>query len=46
MIAVACPNCAKMLEDALKSEFLDDRIQIMDLAEVILTCTEKGNGES
>lgn len=41
VVGVACPNCAKMLEDATKSEFLDDKIQIMDLAEIIRTFTEQ-----
>ncbi|MEJ2587347.1 MAG: (Fe-S)-binding protein [Deltaproteobacteria bacterium] len=41
VVGVACPNCAKMLEDATKSKFLDDKIQIMDLAEIIRTFTEQ-----
>jgi len=40
VVAVACPNCAKMLEDAVKAEFLDDQIRIMDLAEIIRALTE------
>jgi Fe-S oxidoreductase len=35
VMAVACPKCAKMLEDAIKSENLDDKIRVMDLAEII-----------
>ncbi|RLA79942.1 MAG: (Fe-S)-binding protein [Deltaproteobacteria bacterium] len=35
IIAVACPMCAKMLDDAVKSEELDETIKVMDVAEVI-----------
>jgi Fe-S oxidoreductase len=35
VIAVACPKCAKMLDDAIKAEQLDGRLAIMDLAEII-----------
>jgi Fe-S oxidoreductase len=35
IIAVACPNCAKMLEDAVKAELLDDKLAVMDLAELV-----------
>ncbi|MEW6264080.1 MAG: (Fe-S)-binding protein [Thermodesulfobacteriota bacterium] len=35
VLAVACPKCAKMLEDASKLENLDGRIRIMDLAEIV-----------
>jgi Fe-S oxidoreductase len=35
IIAVACPNCAKMLEDAVKAEFLEDNLAVMDLAELV-----------
>ncbi|MDQ1333715.1 MAG: hypothetical protein QG552_665 [Thermodesulfobacteriota bacterium] len=38
IIAVACPQCAKMLEDAVKSEELDDRLKVMDLAEIVSGC--------
>jgi Fe-S oxidoreductase len=36
VLAVACPKCAKMLEDALKAENLDGSLKVMDLAELIL----------
>jgi Fe-S oxidoreductase len=39
ILAVACPNCAKMLEDAIKTEDLGDKLRVMDLAELVLTCT-------
>jgi Fe-S oxidoreductase len=35
IIAVACPNCAKMLEDAVKAELLEDKLAVMDLAELV-----------
>ena len=38
IIAVACPQCAKMLEDAVKSEGLDERLKVMDVAEIVSGC--------
>jgi Fe-S oxidoreductase len=38
IIAVACPQCAKMLEDAVKSEELDERLKVMDVAEIVNGC--------
>ncbi len=38
IIAVACPQCAKMLEDAVKSEELDERLRVMDVAEIVNGC--------
>jgi len=38
IIAVACPQCAKMLDDAVKSEDLEDRLTVMDIAEILKTC--------
>ena len=35
IIAVACPQCAKMLEDGIKAEELDDKLEVMDVAEVV-----------
>jgi len=35
VIATACPKCAKMLDDAVKDEDLQDKLKVMDLAEVI-----------
>jgi Fe-S oxidoreductase len=35
VIAVACPKCAKMLEDAVKAEGLEGRLKVMDLAEIL-----------
>ena len=34
MVAVACPQCAKMLTDAVKAEGLEDRLGIKDVAEI------------
>jgi len=38
IIAVACPQCAKMLDDAVKSEELDDRVAVRDVAEIVTSC--------
>ena len=35
IIAVACPQCAKMLEDGLKAEELEQNLEVLDLAEII-----------
>jgi Fe-S oxidoreductase len=35
VLAVACPKCAKMLEDGVKAEDLEDRLRVMDLAEIV-----------
>jgi Fe-S oxidoreductase len=35
IIAVACPQCLKMLNDAVKSEGLEDRLEVLDLAALI-----------
>lgn len=35
VLAVACPKCAKMLEDAIKAEDLEEKLRVMDLAEII-----------
>ena len=36
IIAVACPQCAKMLEDGIKAEELDDKLKVMDIAEIVM----------
>ncbi len=36
VIAVACPTCAKMLDDALKIEQLDDRMEVLSIADIAL----------
>ncbi len=35
ILAVACPNCAKMLEDARRDEGLQDKIEVKDIAEIL-----------
>ena len=35
IIAVACPQCAKMLEDAVKAEEVGDKIEVLDVAEIV-----------
>jgi Fe-S oxidoreductase len=35
VLAVACPMCAKMLEDGIKAENLEERMQVKDIAEII-----------
>ena len=35
ILAVACPLCAKMLTDALKAEEADDRMEVVDVAEIV-----------
>jgi len=36
ILAVACPTCAKMFEDAVKDEGLESTIQVKDIAEIAL----------
>ncbi len=35
IIAVACPNCAKMLTDAIKMENLEDKLEVLGIAEIL-----------
>ena len=35
IIAVACPNCAKMLTDAVKMEEQEDKLEILNIAEIV-----------
>jgi Fe-S oxidoreductase len=35
ILAVACPNCAKMLTDAVKMENLEDRLEVLGIAEIL-----------
>jgi Fe-S oxidoreductase len=35
VLAVACPKCAKMFEDAIAVEDLEDRLRVMDIAEIV-----------
>jgi len=36
IIVVACPSCAKMLTDAVKIEELDDTLEVLSIAEIVL----------
>ena len=36
ILAVACPTCAKMFEDAVKDEALEGTIEVKDIAEIAL----------
>ena len=35
ILAVACPQCAKMLEDAIKAEEAEHKIEVLDVAEIV-----------
>jgi len=35
IIAVACPQCAKMLDDGLKTEQLENKLEVLDVAEIV-----------
>jgi Fe-S oxidoreductase len=35
VIAVSCPQCAKMLDDALKAENLTERLEVLDVSEIV-----------
>jgi Fe-S oxidoreductase len=35
ILAVSCPICARMLEDALKSENLDEELVVRDISEIV-----------
>lgn len=35
ILAVACPNCMTMLEDAVKAEGLEDRLTVKDISEIV-----------
>ncbi|HPU30034.1 MAG TPA: (Fe-S)-binding protein [Syntrophorhabdaceae bacterium] len=35
IIAVSCPKCLIMLEDAIKAEGMDDKLSVMDISEIV-----------
>ncbi|MBW1681772.1 MAG: (Fe-S)-binding protein [Deltaproteobacteria bacterium] len=35
VLAVACPQCAKMLVDGVKAEGIEDRLEVMDIAQLL-----------
>jgi len=39
-LAVGCPFCMTMMEDALKSRSLEDRMRVRDLIEIVAESTE------
>ena len=41
IIAVACPNCAKMLSDAVKELGIEDRMEILGIAEIIERASDR-----
>ena len=36
ILAIACPNCHNMLEDASRTEEISDRLQIKDIAQLVM----------
>ncbi|MDY6916435.1 MAG: (Fe-S)-binding protein [Chloroflexota bacterium] len=40
VVAVACPNCMTMLEDAAKAERLDESLSIRDVSEIVASALE------
>jgi Fe-S oxidoreductase len=36
VVAVACPICKKMLEDAVKDEGLDEHMRVMDVSQILI----------
>jgi len=38
LLIVSCPQCAKMLEDAIKAEELENRLIVMDAGELLDAC--------
>jgi Fe-S oxidoreductase len=41
IIAVACPICAKMLTDAVKAENLEDKLEVLSIAEIFFSAAAK-----
>ena len=41
IVAVACPQCAKMLLDAIKTEEQEDRLEVVDVAEIVSRARSK-----
>ena len=39
-ICVCCPYCMTMFEDGLKDKDADDRVQVLDLAEIVAGALE------
>jgi len=43
IVAVACPQCAKMLSDAIKTEALEDKLEVVDIAEIVRRSRSKSS---
>jgi len=41
IIAVACPSCAKMLTDAVKMEEQEDKLEVLNIAEIVRRARSK-----
>lgn len=41
ILAVACPLCAKMMEDAIRDEGLEERLEVRDVAEIVMEALGK-----
>jgi Fe-S oxidoreductase len=42
VLAVACPQCAGMLDNAVKAEGLEEEVQVRDIAEIVLDIEKEG----
>ncbi|MFC2058110.1 (Fe-S)-binding protein [Chloroflexota bacterium] len=43
ILAVACPICLTMLDDAVKVEGIEDRLKVMDISEIVASvCLQEG----
>jgi Fe-S oxidoreductase len=43
IVAVACPQCAKMLSDAVRAEELEDKLEVVDIAEIVRRSLSKSS---
>ena len=41
ILAVACPLCAKMMEDGIRAEGLEERLAVKDVAEIVMEAAAK-----
>jgi Fe-S oxidoreductase len=41
ILAVACPLCAKMMEDGIRAEGLEERLAVKDVAEIVMEAAGK-----
>lgn len=46
VLAVACPKCAKMLDDAIKAEDMEEKLRVMDSAEILIERLVQANEEN